>query len=74
MAGHTESDFEAAIEAHPLAHGWRHGDPTKYDVALGLDPVQLIGFVRETQPRAWAKLEQEHGSAVTEVTSMTPAW
>jgi type I restriction enzyme R subunit len=38
MAGHTESDFEAAIEADLLLHGWRHGSPTDYDVALGLDP------------------------------------
>src|SRR3954468_11417017 len=64
MAGHTESDFEAAIEAHLLTHGWRHGSPTDYDVPLGLDPVQLVQFVQETQPQAWAKLAQLHGSAV----------
>jgi type I restriction enzyme R subunit len=64
MAGHTESDFEAAIEADLLLHGWRHGSPTDYDVALGLDPVQVIGFVQETQPKEWAKLVQQHGSAV----------
>jgi type I restriction enzyme R subunit len=64
MAGHTESDFEAAIEAHLLAHGWRHGSPTDYDVPLGLDPVQLIEFVQETQPKTWAKLAERHGSAV----------
>ncbi|GAB3351497.1 type I restriction endonuclease subunit R [Modestobacter lapidis] len=64
MAGHTESDFEAAIEAHLLAHGWQHGSPTDYDVPLGLDPVQLVGFVMDTQPQAWAKLAQLHGAAV----------
>ncbi|WP_369253360.1 type I restriction endonuclease subunit R [Geodermatophilus amargosae] len=64
MAGHTESDFEAAIEVHLLAHGWRHGSPTDYDVPLGLDPVQLIDFVQETQPKVWAKLTEQHGSAV----------
>jgi type I restriction enzyme R subunit len=64
MAGHTESDFEAAIEAHLLQNGWRHGSPNDYDVPLGLDPVQLISFVKETQPKAWAKLQQQHGSAV----------
>ena len=64
MAGHTESDFEAAIEGHLLAHGWRHGSPTEYDVSLGLDPVQLLGFVQETQPKTWANLAQRYGSAV----------
>ncbi|WP_040336722.1 type I restriction endonuclease subunit R [Candidatus Blastococcus massiliensis] len=64
MAGHTESDFEAAIEAHLLTNGWRHGSPTDYDVALGLDPVQLVEFVQETQPKVWAKLTERHGNAV----------
>ncbi|MDP5184523.1 type I restriction endonuclease [Blastococcus sp. BMG 814] len=64
MAGHTESDFEAAIEAHLLQHGWRHGSPTDYDVTLGLDPVQLIEFIQETQPKTWAKLTERHGGAV----------
>jgi len=43
MVGHTESDFEAAIEAHLFDHGWRHGSPAEYDVALGPDPVQQVG-------------------------------
>src|SRR5690242_19023244 len=64
MAGHTESDFEAAIEAHLLANGWRHGSPTDYDVPLGLDPVQMIEFVQETQPKTWAALAGRHGGAV----------
>jgi type I restriction enzyme R subunit len=66
MAGHTESDFEAAIEAHLLANGWVHGSPTEYDVALGLDAHELVGFVQETQPQVWAKLEQRHGGAVVQ--------
>jgi type I restriction enzyme R subunit len=52
MAGHTEADVKATIEAHLLTHGWRHGATADYDVALGLDPVQLIGFVQQTQPQA----------------------
>jgi type I restriction enzyme R subunit len=64
MAGHTESDFEASIEAHLLTNGWRHGSPTDYNIALGLDPVQLIDFVQETQAQTWAKLAERHGSAV----------
>ncbi len=64
MAGHTESDFEAAIEAHLLQHGWVHGSPTEYDVALGLDTVQLVEFIQETQPKTWAKLTERHGGAV----------
>jgi type I restriction enzyme R subunit len=64
MAGHTESDFEAAIEAHLLDHGWRHGSSTDYDVVLGLDPVQLVEFIQKTQPKVWANLAQQHGSVV----------
>jgi type I restriction enzyme R subunit len=66
MAGHTESDFEAAIEAHLLAHGWLHGSPTNYDVVLGLDAVQLVGFLQKTQPQTWAKLAERHGDAVVQ--------
>lgn len=64
MAGHTEADFEATIEAHLLDHGWRRGMSSDYDVLLGLDPIELTGFLQETQPTAWAKLAQLHGSAV----------
>jgi type I restriction enzyme R subunit len=63
MAGHTESDFEATIEVHLLSNGSRHGSPTDYDEPLGLHPVQLIGFVQDTQPKTCARLTERHGNA-----------
>ncbi|WP_299959112.1 type I restriction endonuclease subunit R [uncultured Modestobacter sp.] len=62
MAGTNEAAFEAAIEAHLLAHSWRPGSPTNYDVALGLDPVQLFGFLDETQPKELARLTTQLGA------------
>jgi type I restriction enzyme R subunit len=63
MAGqHTESAFEATIERHLLEHGWEQGDPASYRVDLGLDGYELLQFVYTSQPDAWEKLEQHHGS------------
>lgn len=64
MAGHTEADFEATIEAHLLTPGWRHGSPADYNTALGFDPIQLVEFVQQTQQDAWARLQTKHGAAV----------
>ncbi|KQS69273.1 type I restriction endonuclease subunit R [Modestobacter sp. Leaf380] len=63
MAGTNEEAFEATIEVHLLAHGWRHGSPTDYDVVQGLDPVQVFGFLQETQPKELAKLTTQLGAA-----------
>lgn len=62
MAGTNEAAFEATIQTHLLADGWRHGSPTEYDVPLGLDPVQLLGFLRETQPKELTKLTTQLGA------------
>lgn len=63
MAGqHTESAFEATIEAHLLGHGWRQGDPGSYRVDLGFDTYELLAFVFESQRENWNRLEQHHGS------------
>ena len=61
MAIHQEVVFEAAIEYALTARGWAIGDKKSYDVARGLDPAQLLAFVRATQPKAWQKLVQIRG-------------
>lgn len=61
-----EQTFEAAIEAHLLAHGWTQGDRKTWDVARGLDPAPLLAFVRETQPEAWEAYATHHGDAAPE--------
>ncbi len=63
MAGHREREFEDAIEAHLLQHGWRQGRAGDYDVELGLDPLALAEFVQATQPKEWDKLVAGYGSA-----------
>ena len=59
---HLESAFEGEIVAHMTAHGWANGDRTAYRRDLGLDPGELLAFVRQTQPEAWDRLVGLHGN------------
>ncbi len=60
-----EIAFEDAIETSLLVYGgYIKGTRAHYDVAMALDPVMLLAFLRETQPDAWAKLETYHGANV----------
>ncbi|MDE3111726.1 MAG: type I restriction endonuclease subunit R [Chloroflexota bacterium] len=61
MAVHKEIRFEEAIEAHLLANGWIKANPADYSVALGLDPVQLFGFINATQAKEWSRLVERRG-------------
>jgi type I restriction enzyme R subunit len=63
VTAYGESAFEETIEARLLTHGWQHGVPSTYDVALGLDAAVLTDFVQATQPKEWAKLEQLYGGS-----------
>ena len=53
---HSESAFEATIEAHLLASGWEQGDASFYRVDLGLDTYELLAFIHATQPDNWERL------------------
>ena len=57
----SESAFEATIEAHLLANGWLHGNPSGYDKALGLDPSELVAFLKVSQPKVWEQLAARLG-------------
>lgn len=59
---HTEGAFEEAIESHLLANGYIQGLIGDYDRTLALDPVQLFGFIEDTQPDEWGQLERHHGA------------
>jgi type I restriction enzyme R subunit len=59
---HSESAFEAAIQAHLVANGWMAGESGNYRRDLGLDPTVLFEFVRASQPKAWTSLVRIHGS------------
>ncbi|MEU5987616.1 type I restriction endonuclease [Spirillospora sp. NPDC047418] len=58
---HHEQVFEAAIVSSLVEPGgWRQGDAREYDRDLGLNPVELIEFVKSTQPKEWGRLKQLH--------------
>jgi type I restriction enzyme R subunit len=58
MPGHTETDFERAIE-HGLigTGGYRNADPKGFDPETALFPDDVIGFIGDSQPARWAQLE-----------------
>jgi type I restriction enzyme, R subunit len=67
MAGcHTEVAFETLIEAHLLGHGYMSIPPARFDRELAIFPETVLGFIRETQPKEWAKLEALHGDKTGE--------
>ena len=58
MIGHTERDFETAIEAGlTRAGGYETRNPNAYDEALALFPADVTGFLKESQPARWQALE-----------------
>ncbi|MDU6011470.1 MAG: type I restriction endonuclease [Slackia sp.] len=67
----TEKNFENNVEAFMDAVGW-HTFPTPvegqadYDRKLALKVDSLVGFVKETQPEEWAKIEGLYGSQTRE--------
>ena len=64
MTLHREIAFEDAICAHLAAHGWLYepGAATRIDRARALFPEDLIAWVQETQPDAWAGLTRTFGA------------
>ena len=58
MPGHTERDFESAIE-HDLTSsgGFRKLDPQAFDPASALFPDEVIAFIRASQADRWGELE-----------------
>ncbi len=60
--GATERKFEGAIESWLLKQGgYAKGDPHAFDIALGLDPGEVLAFVRTTQEEEWRSLFARHG-------------
>lgn len=63
MSIHTEINFENDICDHLAANGWLHeqGDHGKYDRSRAIFPDDLIAWIEETNPKAWATIEKNHG-------------
>lgn len=65
MATHKEIGFEDVICDHLAAQGWLYapGDAACYDRARALFPADLVAWLDETQPKAWADAKAKHGEA-----------
>lgn len=58
MSGHTENDFETAIEAGLIgAGGYAKRPPAVYDETLALFPKDVTGFLKDSQITKWGQLE-----------------
>lgn len=70
MAGHSERDFETAIEAGLVgAGGYVKRSPVAYDEALALFPDDVTAFLKDSQAAKWGQLEALLG-AKTEPTAL----
>ena len=58
---HSEAAFETVIEAHLLQNGYAPVAREGFDRERAIFPEAVLAFIRETQPKEWAKLEALHG-------------
>ena len=66
MTQTTEAAFESAIEAHLLANGYVPIGSASFDRDRAIFPNTVLGFIRETQPTEWARLEAQLGGQTGE--------
>jgi len=67
MSGHTERDFEVAIEAGLVgAGGYEKRSPTDFDESLALFPDDVTGFLKDSQTEKWGQLEALLGDQTRE--------
>ena len=64
---HKEIYFEDFIVDYLSKNGWLVGDAEKYDRGRALYPEDVIGYIQESQPDAWAKLEKLHGGQTEKI-------
>ncbi len=57
----NEAAFETVIEAYLLQNGYVPVAREVFDRERAIFPETVLAFIRETQPREWAKLEALHG-------------
>ena len=62
----NETAFETVIEAHLLANGYVTVAPEGFDRDRAIFPDAVLAFIRETQPKEWARLEALHGDRTGE--------
>jgi type I restriction enzyme R subunit len=58
---HKERQFEDELCAHLAANGWHYSaNDSGYDPERALLPIDILAWVRETQPDEWRKVEGRH--------------
>ena len=64
---HSEKAFETVIEEHLLANGYVAVDRDGFDREIGRSSQHsVLGFIRDTQPQEWNRLESLHGARTGE--------
>ena len=58
---HSEAAFETVIEHHLLGHGYVAVSRDGFDRERAIFPSVVLDFIKDTQPKEWAKLEALHG-------------
>ena len=58
---HSETAFEIVIEHHLLGHGYVAVSRDGFDRQRAIFPSVVLDFIKDTQPKEWAKLEALHG-------------
>jgi type I restriction enzyme R subunit len=51
----NELSFQTDMIEDLVANGWVLGTPAGYNRALALDEEDVVGFVKDTQPKEWEK-------------------
>jgi type I restriction enzyme R subunit len=62
----NEVAFETAIENHLLENGYVSIAREGFDRERAIFPDTVLGFIKETQPKEWGKLEALHGERTGE--------
>lgn len=62
----NEAAFETVIESHLLANDYVSVHRGGFDRERAIFPDVVLGFIRETQPYEWGKLEALHGQKTGE--------
>ncbi len=61
----TEKRFEADIEDYLLNEGgYRTANKDNYDAGKAINLTELIGFIKDTQPKMWERYEKTYGDEV----------
>ena len=66
MPTYTETNFEDHIEERLNRSGYRSLEPADYDKYSCLIREELLGFIRDSQPEEYRKLEYQHGVGTPE--------